>query len=175
MLNRGQAMILGPTKKRKSSTYTDEDQWFDVYRMVSPSYDPSVDKVSPYHESNMTSLDTLNTESSNGLSQIVDHFSKPLAGSELQELATDVDNILKNPDPEVRKALLLAKFDEQPVKRLKKLNEDRLKPVYSYGMQGDGSHEKVKAAENSSEQVPTVARPIARLFVWDNQEDFGNL
>ncbi|KAF5671130.1 serine threonine kinase [Fusarium denticulatum] len=73
MLSREQAAQLR-SLKRKSSKESEEDRWFDIYRIAFPSFNQMLENISPYHESNTTSLGALNSTSSNRISQYKDYL-----------------------------------------------------------------------------------------------------
>ncbi|KAM0553097.1 hypothetical protein ACHAPJ_007645 [Fusarium lateritium] len=154
MVDREQAANLRSTK-RKSSSYSDEDRWFDIYRTINPSYDPRVDKVSPY---------TLSTQSSNGISQYKDYLQQPLTGNKLQEFAAEMGASLGISNPEVCMAWA-AKLRDFQLKDLEKFNEDKLKPAYTYEMPLSVNGEKVEAVEGSKVQVPDTASPLSQFLM----------
>ncbi|KAF4964488.1 hypothetical protein FSARC_7590 [Fusarium sarcochroum] len=172
MLDREQAANLQSTK-RKSINYSDEERWFDIYKTINPSYDPRVDKVSPYHESNTTSLDTLSTQSSNGISEYMDYLQKPLTGNKLQEFAAEMGASLGISNPEVCMAWA-AKLRDFQLKDLEKFNEDKSKPAYTYEIGANASYEKVEAVDSSGEQVPVAASPLSQFLALGNDEEFRN-
>ncbi|KAH7211139.1 kinase-like domain-containing protein [Fusarium oxysporum] len=134
MLSRDQAAHLR-SLKRKSSKESDEDRWFDIYRIVFPSFNRMLDTISPYHESNTTSLSTLNSTSSNGISQYRDYLRNYGAQKYAAKLAEKGINVTLE---------AAAKLLELQVKDLETFDETMREPVRAYGIPTDAGHEKTR-------------------------------
>ncbi|RBA19858.1 CMGC protein kinase [Fusarium proliferatum] len=134
MLSGDQAAQLH-SMKRKSSKETDEDRWFDLYRIAFPNFNRKLENISPYHESNSTSLSTLNTStSSNGISQYRDYLRNRGAEEYATKLAKmGIDITLE----------ATAKLLELQVKDLESFDETMREPVRGYGIPHDADHEKI--------------------------------
>lgn len=133
MLNGDQAAQLH-SLKRKSSKETDEDRWFDLYRIVFPNFNRILDNISPYHESNTTSISTLNsTTSTNGISQYKDYLLNRDAEEYASKLAKmDIHVTLE----------AAAKLLKLQVKDLESFDETMREPVRAYGFETDADREK---------------------------------
>ncbi|SCO56397.1 uncharacterized protein FFMR_13553 [Fusarium fujikuroi] len=133
MLNGDQAAQLH-SLKRKSSKETDEDRWFDLYRIVFPNFNRILDSISPYHESNTTSISTLNsTTSTNGISQYKDYLLNRDAEEYASKLAKmDIHVTLE----------AAAKLLKLQVKDLESFDETIREPVRAYGFETDADREK---------------------------------
>ncbi|KAF5645962.1 serine threonine kinase [Fusarium tjaetaba] len=133
MLSREQAARLR-SLKRKSSKESEEDRWFDIYRIAFPKFNRMMENISPYHESNTTSLSTINSTSSNGISQYKDY----LLNLDAEEYATKLANM--GIDVTLEAATKLLKLQ---VKDLESFDETMREPVRAYGFETDADHEKI--------------------------------
>ncbi|KAL5605740.1 hypothetical protein FOVSG1_005887 [Fusarium oxysporum f. sp. vasinfectum] len=133
MLSRDQAARLR-SLKRKSSKETDDDRWFDIHRIVFPSFNRKLESISPYHESNSTTLSTINSSTtSNGISQYRDYLRNRGAGEYATKLAKMGINVTLE---------AAAKLLELQVKDLENFDEAIREPVRAYGIPTDTSYEK---------------------------------
>ncbi|KAL9563064.1 hypothetical protein ACKAV7_012806 [Fusarium commune] len=133
MLTREQAARLR-SLKRKSSKESEEDRWFDIYRIVFPSFNRKLEGISPYHESNSTTLSTINSStSSNGISQYRDYLRNRGAEEYAAKLAKMGINVTLE---------AAAKLLELQVKDLETFDETMREPVRAYGIPTDAGHEK---------------------------------
>ncbi|KAF5647946.1 serine threonine kinase [Fusarium sp. NRRL 52700] len=127
MMSREQAARLR-SLKRKSSKESEEDRWFDIYRIVFPSFNQMLENISPYdqdHESNTTSLSTINSTSSNGISQYKDY----LLNRDAEEYAAKLANMGIHVTLEAAAKLL-----KLQVKDLETFDETMREPVQAYGI-----------------------------------------
>ncbi|KAF5672848.1 serine threonine kinase [Fusarium circinatum] len=132
MMSREQAARLR-SLKRKSSKESEEDRWFDIYRIIFPNFNRMVDSISPYHESNTTSLSTINSTSLNGISQYKDYLLNRDAEEYAAKLAKmDIHITLE----------AAAKLLKLQVKDLERFDETMREPVQAYRFETDGSREK---------------------------------
>ncbi|KAF4339471.1 serine threonine kinase [Fusarium beomiforme] len=141
MLTREQASRIR-SLKRKSTKVSDEDRWFDIYRIIFPNFNRKQDDISPYHESNTASLSTLNSMSSNGISQYKSYLQK----RDVEEYAAKLAKMGIPVTLEKASKLL-----ELQVKDLETFDETMREPVRAYGIPADVSHEKA----NTEDVVPT--------------------
>ncbi|KAF4437604.1 serine threonine kinase [Fusarium acutatum] len=129
--------------KRKSSKETEEDRWFYFYRMVSPTFNQNLENISPYHESNSTSLGTLSSStSSNVMYQYRDYLRNRGAEEYAAKLAKmDIDVTLE----------VAAKLLESQVKDLETFDETMREPFRAYGFETDDRREQAGTEESSTE------------------------
>ncbi|KAF4472962.1 serine threonine kinase [Fusarium albosuccineum] len=82
-----QAVNLRSAKKK--SDMSDEDRWYEWYRIIFPSHElPS----SPYYEDlTVSSMDTLSTQSSTGMSEYKEYLRRPLDQDKQQALEYDLE------------------------------------------------------------------------------------
>ncbi|KAG5810596.1 hypothetical protein H9Q74_005733 [Fusarium xylarioides] len=139
MLSREQAARLR-SLKRKSSKESEEDRWFDIYRIAFPNFNRMLENISPYHEPNNTSLNTINSTSSNGISQYKDY----LLNRDAEEYATKLANMGIHVTLEAAAKLL-----KLQVKDLESFDETMQEPVRAYGLETDDSGEKTGVAEDA--------------------------
>ncbi|KAG5786225.1 hypothetical protein H9Q73_000165 [Fusarium xylarioides] len=139
MLSREQAARLR-SLKRKSSKESEEDRWFDIYRIAFPNFNRMLENISPYHEPNNTSLNTINSTSSNGISQYKDY----LLNRDAEEYATKLANMGIHVTLEAAAKLL-----KLQVKDLESFDETMREPVRAYGLETDDSGEKTGVAEDA--------------------------
>ncbi|CCT73317.1 uncharacterized protein FFUJ_09998 [Fusarium fujikuroi IMI 58289] len=132
MLSREQAARLR-SLKRKSSKESEEDRWFDIYRIVFPNFNRMLENISPYHESNNTSLSTINSTTSNGISQYKDYLRNRDAEEYAAKLAEN--GIIITLDA-------ASKLLELQVKELGTFDETMRGPVRAYEIPIDAGHEK---------------------------------
>ncbi|KAF5608592.1 serine threonine kinase [Fusarium subglutinans] len=132
MLSREQAARLR-SLKRKSSKESEEDRWFDIHRIVFPNFNRMLENISPYHESNTTSLSTVNSTSSNGISQYKDYLRNRDAEEYAAKLAENGITITVN---------AASKLLELQVKELGTFDETVRGPVSAYGIPTVAGHEK---------------------------------
>ncbi|KAF5531609.1 serine threonine kinase [Fusarium phyllophilum] len=141
MLSGEQAFQLR-SLRRKSSKESDEDRWFDIYRIVFPKFDRKLENISPYHENNSTPLSTLNSStSSNGISQYKDYLRNRDAedyAAKLAKMGIDIT------------AEAAAKVLELQVKDLESFDETMREPVQAYGFQIGDSLKKTGVEESAS-------------------------
>ncbi|KAF7549657.1 hypothetical protein G7Z17_g6228 [Cylindrodendrum hubeiense] len=173
-MTREQAINLRSTK-RKSTKVSDEDRWFDIFRSINEDCDPNIDNISPYHETTVSTLDTLSTQSPTGISQYKNYLRQPLTGGALQELAADFGESFGISDPEVCRAMA-AKLRNFQLKDLQKFDENQLKPAYTYEIPLSNSNEKAEVVGSSSLQTPGPGVNLSQLLVdYDNEEVPANL
>ncbi|KAF4500984.1 serine threonine kinase [Fusarium agapanthi] len=141
MMSREQAARLR-SLKRKSSKESEEDRWLDIYRIVFPNFNRMLENISPYHESNTTSLSTINSTSSNGISQYKDY----LLNRDAEEYAARLANMGIQVTMEAAAKLL-----KLQVKDLESFDETMREPVRAYGFETGVSREKTGVEEG----VPT--------------------
>ncbi|SCV42229.1 uncharacterized protein FFB14_07666 [Fusarium fujikuroi] len=132
MLSREQAARLR-SLKRKSSKESEEDRWFDIYRIVFPNFNRMLENISPYHESNNTSLSTINSTTSNGISQYKDYLRNRDAEEYAAKLAEN--GIIITLDA-------ASKLLELQVKELGTFDKTMRGPVRAYEIPIDAGHEK---------------------------------
>ncbi|KAI1055752.1 hypothetical protein LB506_009217 [Fusarium annulatum] len=125
---------------RKSSKESEEDRWFDIYRIAFPSFNQMLDNITPYHESNTTSLSTLNSTSSNGISQYKDY----LRNRGVEEYAAKLAKMGVNVTLEAAAKLL-----ELQVKDLESFDETMREPVRAYGFETEDNREKTSVGEGA--------------------------
>ncbi|KAF5989668.1 CMGC protein kinase [Fusarium bulbicola] len=132
MMSREQAARLR-SLKRKSSKESEEDRWFHIYRIVFPNFNRMLENISPYHESNTTSLSTINSTNSNGISQYKDY----LLNRDAEEYAARLANMGIQVTMEAAAKLL-----KLQVKDLESFDETMREPVRAYGFETGVSREK---------------------------------
>ncbi|RBR16019.1 hypothetical protein FVER53590_28320 [Fusarium verticillioides] len=132
MLNGDQAAQLH-SLKRKSSKETDEDRWFNFYRIVFPNFNRMMENISPYHEFNNTSLSTISSTSSSGISQYRNYLRNRNAKDYAAKLAEN--GIIITLDA-------ASKLLELQVKELGTFDETMREPVGAYEIPTDVGHEK---------------------------------
>nr|RBQ88790.1 hypothetical protein FVER53263_20889 [Fusarium verticillioides] len=132
MLSREQAARLR-SLKRKSSKESEEDRWFDIYRIAFPNSNRMMENTSPYHESNNTSLSTIKSTSSNGISQYKDYLQNRNAKEYAAKLAEN--GIIVTLDA-------ASKLLELQVKELGTFDEAMREPVRAYEIPTDAGREK---------------------------------
>ncbi|KAF5252188.1 hypothetical protein FANTH_2744 [Fusarium anthophilum] len=129
--------------KRKSSKETEEDRWFYFYRMVSPTFNQSLESISPYHESNSTSLGTLNSSTS---SNVMYQYRDYLRNRGAEEYAAKLAKMGINVTLEVAARLL-----ESQVKDLETFDETMREPFRAYGFETDDRREQAGADGRATE------------------------
>ncbi|KAF5588093.1 serine threonine kinase [Fusarium pseudocircinatum] len=132
MLSREQAARLR-SLKRKSSKESEEDRWFDIYRIAFPTFNRMLENISPYHESNNTSLSTINSTSSNGISQYKDY----LLNRDAEEYAAKLAKLGIHVTLEAAAKLL-----KLQVKDLERFDGTMREPVQAYRFETYDSREK---------------------------------
>ncbi|KAF4453698.1 serine/threonine protein kinase [Fusarium austroafricanum] len=170
MITSEQAALL-KSVRRKSNKVTDEERWFEIYRIIFPSY-KRTDNISPYHESHYesTSLSTLNstTTSSNGISQYKDYLRK----RDVEEYAAKLAGRGITLPLEVVAQLL-----EVQVRDIETFDETMREPVRAYEIPASFSHEKM----DTESSVPTQGRALGSSDVLgqfqllprlDNSEEY---
>ncbi|EXK34722.1 CMGC protein kinase [Fusarium oxysporum f. sp. lycopersici 4287] len=162
MLSREQAARLR-SLKRKSSKESEEDRWFDIYRIAFPSFNRMLENVSPYHESNTTSLSTLNSTSSNGISQYKDYLRNRGAEEYAAKLAKMGISVTLE---------AAAKLLELQVKDLETFDETMREPVRAYGIPTDADHEKAgNSAPSDLSGSSDLFGPIQLLARYADDEE----
>ncbi|RKL48933.1 hypothetical protein BFJ70_g1868 [Fusarium oxysporum] len=162
MLSREQAARLR-SLKRKSSKESEEDRWFDIYRIAFPSFNRMLENVSPYHESNTTSLSTLNSTSSNGISQYKDYLRNRGAEEYAAKLAKMGISVTLE---------AAAKLLELQVKDLETFDETMREPVRAYGIPTDADHEKTgNSAPSDLSGSSDLFGPIKLLARYADDEE----
>ncbi|KAJ4107881.1 hypothetical protein NW760_008727 [Fusarium oxysporum] len=162
MLSREQAARLR-SLKRKSSKESEEDRWFDIYRIAFPSFNRMLENVSPYHESNTTSLSTLNSTSSNGISQYKDYLRNRGAEEYAAKLAKMGISVTLE---------AAAKLLELQVKDLETFDETMREPVRAYGIPTDVDHEKTgNSAPSDLSGSSDLFGPIQLLARYADDEE----
>ncbi|KIL90348.1 serine threonine protein kinase [Fusarium avenaceum] len=152
--------------KRKYTKISDEERWFEIYKLVNPSSDPRCDGISPYCESTSVSMRTLNSTSSSGISQYKDYLLQRNAEGYMAELASRGIAVPLE---------IATKIFEMQVKEIENFDEARRKPVLAYEIT-QASCEKVGIAKGQDTQVPGENSPISQLLAsWDNNEAEGDL
>ncbi|KAK3320496.1 kinase-like domain-containing protein [Cercophora scortea] len=126
-----QALSLRSMKKRRTDM-TEEDKWFEIFRILFPSKDLP---ASPYHEdaTTVSSLDTLSTQSSMGITEYKDHLRRPMSDDDQRSFDEQLRAIgISSPDLCKK---LAAVFRQQQLKDVQKFDRrGRLaEPVYNYG------------------------------------------
>ncbi|KAK0620776.1 kinase-like domain-containing protein [Immersiella caudata] len=113
--------------KRKRPDMTEEDQWFEIYRVIFPSEDLP---ASPYHEDlTISSFNTISTESSTGISEYKDHLRRPMSEVEQLALGEKLGSRVGISNPETCK-MLAAAFREEQLKDVQEFGRQKLEPVY---------------------------------------------
>ncbi|RKK60668.1 hypothetical protein BFJ66_g1689 [Fusarium oxysporum f. sp. cepae] len=149
--------------KRKSSKESEEDRWFDIYRIAFPSFNRMLENVSPYHESNTTSLSTLNSTSSNGISQYKDYLRNRGAEEYAAKLAKMGISVTLE---------AAAKLLELQVKDLETFDETMREPVRAYGIPTDADHEKTgNSAPSDLSGSSDLFGPIKLLARYADDEE----
>ncbi|KAG4280455.1 CMGC protein kinase [Fusarium proliferatum] len=129
--------------KRKSSKETEEDRWFYFYRMVCPTFNQNLENISPYHESNSTSLGTLSSStSSNVMYQYRDYLRNRGAEEHAAKLAKMGINVTLE---------VAAKLLESQVKDVENFDETMREPVHAYGFETDDRRQQAGTEESATE------------------------
>ncbi|KAJ3541003.1 hypothetical protein NM208_g2918 [Fusarium decemcellulare] len=120
-----QAVNLRSAKKK--SDMSDKDRWYEWYRIIFPSHElPS----SPYYEDlTVSSMDTLSTQSSTGMSEYKEYLRRPLDQDKQQALEYDLGKDLGISNPDMCK-ILAAKFRDYQLKDIQRFDENKLQPTY---------------------------------------------
>ncbi|KAI6776414.1 hypothetical protein HG530_000359 [Fusarium avenaceum] len=164
-LTREQASSLR-SLKRKSTKISDEERWFEIYKLVNPSSDPRLDGISPYCESNSVSMRTLDSTSSSGISQYKDYLLQRNAEEYMAKLASQGIPVSLE---------TATKILELQVKDIETFDGARREPVFAYEIT-QASCEKVDIAEGHDAQVPAEHSPLSQLLAsWNNNEAEGDL
>ncbi|KAM0232324.1 hypothetical protein ACHAP5_010754 [Fusarium lateritium] len=159
-LTREQASSLR-SLKRKSTRISDEERWFEVYKIVNPCSDPRRDGISPYCESNSVSMRTLDSTSSSGISQYKDYLLQRNAEEYMAKLASQGIPV---------SLATATKILELQVKDIENFDGARREPVLAYGIT-QASCEKVDVADSHDAEIPGELSPISRLLTsWDSNE-----
>ncbi|KAK7420907.1 hypothetical protein QQX98_002471 [Neonectria punicea] len=159
-LNLEQVNNLRSTKRK--SELSDEEKWFEYYRILFPSHDlPS----SPYHEDlTMSSINTLSTQSSTGMSEYRDYIKRPLSEDKQQRIEAAL--AAKGIPPEYRK-IMAASFRDLQCEDLQEFNQDKLNPAYDIPL--DDNVLKVDTAPEADVDVLIPDEDINKYFEeWDN-------
>ncbi|KAK3683315.1 kinase-like domain-containing protein [Podospora appendiculata] len=125
-----QALSLRSMKKRRTDM-TEEDRWLEIFQILFPSKDLP---ASPYHEdATVSSLNTLSTQSSTGITEYKDHLSRPMSDDEQRSLGEKLGSAIGISNPDLCKKLA-AVFREQQLKDVQRFDRHKLEPVYNYGI-----------------------------------------
>ncbi|KAM0211233.1 hypothetical protein ACHAQI_005534 [Fusarium lateritium] len=147
--------------KRKSTRISDEERWFEVYKIVNPCSDPRRDGISPYCESNSVSMRTLDSTSSSGISQYKDYLLQRNAEDYMAKLASQGIPV---------SLATATKILELQVKEIEDYDGARREPVLTYGIT-QASCEKVDVAETHDAEIPGELSPLSRLMAsWESHE-----
>ncbi|KAK7419695.1 hypothetical protein QQZ08_010782 [Neonectria magnoliae] len=160
-LNLEQVNNLRSTKRK--SELSDEEKWFEYYRILFPSHDlPS----SPYHEDlTMSSINTLSTQSSTGMSEYRDYINRPLSEDKQQRIEAAL--AAKGIPPEYRK-IMAASFRDLQCEDLQEFNQDKLNPTYDIPL--DDNVLKINLAPEADIELFGPGEDINKyLEDWDNE------
>ncbi|KAF4999982.1 hypothetical protein FDECE_11330 [Fusarium decemcellulare] len=144
-----QAVNLRSAKKK--SDMSDKDRWYEWYRIIFPSHElPSSPCMCPnglrrtlmawqrvadlgyitdYEDLTVSSMDTLSTQSSTGMSEYKEYLRRPLDQDKQQALEHDLGKDLGISNPEMCK-ILAAKFRDYQLKDIQRFDENKLQPTY---------------------------------------------
>ncbi|RSL61899.1 hypothetical protein CEP54_005965 [Fusarium duplospermum] len=118
---------------RKKSDMSEEDRWFEIYQILFPAHDLSTMNLTPYHEEmTVSSIDTLSTQSSNGIAEFRNFVQQEHREKRQKKEAEFRDMGI---DPEMSKTLA-AKFFEDQLKSLQEFDDNKLKQTYDIGVGG---------------------------------------
>ena len=79
----------------------------------------------------MSSLNTLSTQSSTGISEYKEYLRTPLDNEKQKALEADIGEALGISNPAICK-ILAAKFRDYKLKDIQKFDEDKMKPTYAF-------------------------------------------
>ncbi|CAM1510081.1 Fc.00g004160.m01.CDS01 [Cosmosporella sp. VM-42] len=162
-----QAVNMRSTKRR--SDMTDEDKWFEWYRILFPSKYPSKLSLSPYYEDlTVSSLATLSTQSSTDMTDYKEYLRRPLAEDKQQALEAELGTALGISNPDMCR-ILAAKFREYQLRDVQQFDEANVKPTYGIPLNknapktvtGQDNYLGLFDPENSYDQL---------IMGWDNAE-----
>lgn len=120
---------------RKKSDMSEEDRWFEIYRILFPDHDLSTMNVTPYHELTVSSIDTLSTQSSTGMAEFRTYIQQSLQ-EKTQKMEAEFRDM--GFDPEMSKTLA-AKFHQDQLKSLQEFEDNKFKLSYGIGVGGSNS------------------------------------
>ncbi|KAH7001258.1 kinase-like domain-containing protein [Ilyonectria destructans] len=143
--------------KRRKSDMTDEEKWFEIYQILFPSHDLSTMSLTPYHEDlTVSSIDTLSTQSSVGMSDYRSFVEQPMTKEMQWEMEADFKAM--GVAPELFKTLA-ANFHKYQRKGLQKFEDNKFKPAY-----GMPVADVVPKADVSAERVSGFSIPLSHLI-----------
>ncbi|KAF5000452.1 hypothetical protein FGRMN_1783 [Fusarium graminum] len=141
--------------KRKSTRVSDEDRWFEIYQIIDRDSNPRLDGISPYYESNSTSMGTLNSVSSNGISQLKEYLVKRDVEEYVAKLASQGVTV---------SFAAAAKILELQVKEIESFDEIKRESVRTYGIPQNARLDKVEVGGDDNAHVPDESSLFSRLL-----------
>ncbi|KAI3329087.1 hypothetical protein HD806DRAFT_481656 [Xylariaceae sp. AK1471] len=129
-INLDQAINLR-SRKKKTADMTDEEKWYEAYRILFPSQDSAKYPIPYYNEENTTSssLTTLTTQSSGSLSEYKQYVQRPLNDDEQKELEQGLGSALGIVNPDMCK-IFAEKLREFQLKELQRF-DNRAQGTYA--------------------------------------------
>ncbi|KAF5663624.1 CMGC kinase [Fusarium heterosporum] len=149
--------------KRKSTKVSDEDRWFEIYQIINIYSNPRLEGVSPYYESNSTSMSPLNSVSSSGISQLKNYLLERDVEKYVAKLASQGVTV---------SLAAAAKILELQVKEIESFDEVKREAVRAYEISQSARLDKVEVGRDN-EHVPCEPSPFSQLLasLEDGEED----
>lgn len=147
---------------------TQEDMWFEIFQIIFPSKEPptspctfsplppqgpqlhtkaNTPTINPDHEDlTVSSLNTISTQSSTGISEYKDHLLRPMSENEQRALGERLGKAIGISNPDLCK-MLAAAFREQQLKDIQEFDKQKLEPVYGIPVLDDDTPKAEAAVE----------------------------